>query len=316
MTLFDFSRVAQHSKPQQNRDMSQIRLTLYGVLGASLLATTGSAATIGTQLFADANAPTGTQSDQIVDDVTGLSYQGGVNTDASQSAASASVNIDLQAGTVKFDASATTGTRNTSDRREGSIASLDIDITERFKVTGSGSVTFTAAIDGILATTLLSPSGIGLAQAGADLLATIVDPTGFSVDRAVAFQRTSHQIGFDAFTGGDLGDRRFLDIDEILSVTFDVVDGEFFDLLFSLDAGTSTGSGSGTFATGSSADFLNTATLSFSTSAGVSIAASDSLFLAGSRVDPVSPVPVPASLPLLMAGMGGLVALRNRKTRS
>lgn len=316
MTLFDFSRVAQHSKPQQNLSISQIRLTLYGVLGASLLATTGSAATIGTLLFADANAPTGTQSDQIVENVIGLSYQGDVNTAASQSAAAASVDVDLQAGTVKFDASATTGTRNTSDRREGSAASLDIDITERFEVTGSGSVTFTAAIDGILATTSLSPTSIGLAQAGADLLATIVDPTGFSVDRAVAFQRISHQILTDAFTGGDLGDRRFLDIDERLSVTFDVVDGEFFDLLFSLDARTSTGSGNGTFATGSSADFLNTAKLSFSTSAGVSIAASNSLFLAGSSVDPVSPVPVPASLPLMMAGLGGFVALRKRKTRS
>lgn len=295
------------------------QIFLPALLCAITLAAGASATTITASLFADAGTlfPTAIISDQVNDTVSDTDYQGDAAAAISVSAASASAVVNLAAGTVKFDARASTGSRRFGESREGSISSLDVRLEERFQVTGSGTVSFTAAIDGTLAATFVDPGNVGVrAGTSASLLARIVDPLGLSIDRTVGFDNFASSIDSVAFSNANRGDSRSRIIDDAVAVSFDVADGDFIDLLFSIEAGASTKSGP--FVTASTADFLNTATLSFATSSGVSITPSNSAFLSGTTApDPLAPVPLPAGLPLLLTGLGlgwGLLRSRGSKT--
>lgn len=210
-----------------------------------------------------------------------------------RSNSSAKISVDGATGAVKFGAFAATGINDNRNESVRGTSILNWELNEVFRVTGVGTATFSLAVDGILQETA--------AAGGAE---------GTFVDSKLEVFTSRFNTGEDRFFDNSslYATAEPILIDQTLSVSLDVTDGQNLFVRLSGDARASTALAFEA-PQSSSANFLNTAVLSFVTTGTVSLAASDPAFLAGT---PISPVPVPASLPLLGVGFAALFGLRRR----
>lgn len=273
-------------------------------LGLACGATQGSAASVFSFVDVTVSDPTtetlrdSESGEQLIVDTMLSESTGG-------STASATLDANLETGIIKFGTTATTAAQDLS--ATGGIparASVSIEyfVLETFTADGDGTVTFDMAFDGFL---------------------TRTDTAGV-LDRTTNFvqSNTLARINFyyeDPLTGDFISEfneetlnlseqgETATAIDTVFSASFDVVDGQ----VFSVDIGF--GSISNILSIDSTAlsaetNFLSTAILDITTTDGLEVAASDAAFLSRTNErDGVPAVPLPASAPLLMAGIGVMI---------
>lgn len=244
--------------------------------------------------------------------------------------ASSDASIDPVAGVLKAKSGASTNPSTPAkpeiDGKENrGTTSAILTASELFRVTGSGMVTITMAVDGSLS----KVNGRGFrrydpfASAGIDAGVTISIPSLIEIEgpdnllslsreeivalgRDPSFMRIEEGLygsytEFEMFTKNSEPTEGVF-VDEILTAIVPVLDGDEIRLDWSLR--TDALALNGAWAT---SDFLSTAYLGFTTSPGVSIAPSDPTFLSGSAV---TPVPLPASVFLTLAGLLSLIGFR------
>lgn len=227
------------------------------------------------------------------------------------SGASADIFADPATGEIKLRANAFSVAENRTGPRATSIGSAGFTVFETYSTTGTGSVVFNVAFDGVLDANV---------QGNPFLLNGI--PRVVSND--VTSNLTLRKPGFNnnvidrfgtTLQGGVLGLGRAV-LDETTTQSLVISGGESFDLVYQarVSAGTDLSE------SGASADalagFFNTFTISYQTTGTLQIAASDPAFLAGAGPQ-VTLVPLPGSLPLVLSSLGlgwGLLRRRGSQT--
>ncbi|WP_375230131.1 VPLPA-CTERM sorting domain-containing protein [Roseobacter sp. S98] len=209
--------------------------------------------------------------------------------------------------------------RNVSDgsRAGGNIR---VTLTESFVAQGTGTAQFLFDYDGAFSNDGDDNSRRGYSansRVEAELSATVQDGNRrvTTRDRTGASQTFSGGSGFFTSFSEILDYNNNNLFSELSSISFDLVDGQAFDLSVSFFVGSGAGINEGR----SNADFNSTGYLSFTTSDGLNLLASNRNFLAdavGRPTDPdpddptdVSAVPLPAGGVLLLAGLAGFAAV-------
>lgn len=266
------------------------------------------AATITSNVSTGVSTPTGSGplvSDGGAQTTTGLSVSRSANAAlaGTASAGAASVDIDLSTGVFKFGAYGSSGLPPASIATStvtNSAASWTIE--ETFTATGSGQATFTNIFDGLIAT---SPLGFGksiIAGATFDMALRNLTKQTFVMDSALL------NTAIDGSNN--------ISVDSEMSLTLDADAGDTLELEFRGSAGIFANSRIAEVVTASS-DFTNTAILGLSTTGTLGLTASDPGFLSntGGGGTVVSPVPLPAGMTLMLAGLGafGIAARRRRQ---
>lgn len=224
-----------------------------------------------------------------------------------RSAASAEFFADPETGILK---SVTTAKVTDGSALRASATGIGgITIDETFTASGSGTATFAFAFDG-----LLRAAGVlGSASVLAEMSIFSLPPGGGVARPEVEWSASTgyrDNILRTFINGEQLDDPvEELTVDEEILLSIDVVDTQ--KLEFKLRFQTQASSVEGTSGSGG-ADFGATGYLDFSTTSGLTLSASDPNFLSNAGGS-TAPVPVPASLGFLMAGLGLLGATRLRK---
>lgn len=273
-----------------------------------LAVTPASAATVNYQLGAQVKV--GNNSAVSTDEVSGglvpladNAVQSAAATDSvsfgpGSGSASASYDIDQEAGRFRFG-TRTDITAPSSPVASRASANFDLTLAETFTITGTGNITFRLGIDGMLATNTTRNDG-GEGSRYNALIRLADTSSGFDV------------LGTDrAFANAGVGQTAL--IDELLEFSVNITESK--DYLFNLSLSlTSRVSERGLGNSGSSfADFTNTAFLWFEADDTLTVTAADSRFLSNATGGPVSPVPLPAGMWMLLLGVGGFSIVRRRQ---
>ena len=206
----------------------------------------------------------------------GIGIDTGVEAIAGGSNATSTLDADFESGTISFGSNVVAGgqSRRPSNglffsSNVGTTASWGVR--ETFAVTGDGTVSFAALLEGMLQRSTLAVQGErnSASNVGLRLSVTSKNRRGGNVGSSVD--------AFDTALNNET-ELTFLNINDLLTSQVDVEDRGTVSLLLTGTFGASAFTQTGTAASGA-ADFFNTATLSFSTSDGVSLAASDPSFL-------------------------------------
>lgn len=210
-----------------------------------------------------------------------------------QSTSSAGFDIDQQSGAIKFGATADV---TSPGGFISSTASSGVSFTlnEVLSITGTGDITFRLAVEGSLFSSSTANNG----------------GEGSSFEAGMRF--IDNSSGFDVLGS----DRVFQSapvntasvVDELLEFTVSISESKDYLLILRFSANTRITEGGLGDSGRSSADFFNTAFLSFTADPTLSVAPSDPLFLSGTG--PVPAVPLPAGLWLMLGALGGLGLLR------
>lgn len=213
----------------------------------------------------------------------------------------ASFYANAATGEIKFGANARSAKSefDSSSYQNRAVATSELTLTETFTAIGSGEVTFTAAIDG----TLFDLDGPGNGNSRID--AALGGFARFGRYAEDSFFRTTGLLG----AGSNA-------VDELLSVTVFVPENQPVTLTLDLFAQADAQTNLGHRESAGKANFFNTAKLSFETTDGLQLFASDPTFLSGGEPD-VGPavVPLPASLPLLLGGVGCMTMMRRKRRK-
>ena len=200
--------------------------------------------------------------------------------------------VDPTAGTVKFGTRAEARYDLEDELNNAARGFGDFSLSETFSVSGSGSVTFSVAVDGFLEKSF----GFGGLSASTEGVLRLASANRYNADVIDFFSRT---------LGTTLGGTSI--VDEVLTATIEMFDGETLEFTYSADATTFANANEYRPDVFAESNFLNTARISFFTDDGVSLTPSDPAFLSDVGLDePIGAVPLPAGLPLLLAGLGAL----------
>ena len=209
---------------------------------------------------------------------------------------SGSFDIDQASGEIKFGVSATV-TAPAATTRSTANAGMSVAITELFDIQGTGDITFRLAIDGILT----APIADGFSSAGAGASIRLRDKSGGFGSKVLGFE----SVNFVSTPGLSTI------FDDVLEFTATITKADTYEFRLGLNAGAAARElGQGNSAS-SSADFLNTAFLSFDADDTLTVTASDTRFLGGSTPPPPA-VPLPAGALLLVTGLAVLRRLKRR----
>jgi len=219
----------------------------------------------------------------------------------------AALSADPETGILKSvtGANVDQGSRSTAN----STAISNITIDEEFTAVGSGRATFNFAFDGAL-----RAGGV----LGGSSLSTEMSIFGFTSTGSLLRDEVAYKAstGFrDSVLTTRINDQvvaptAALFIDDAISLSFDLDDGQEFDFKLRFQTfASSVEDVSGTAA----ADFGSTGYLSFTTTSGLSLTASDPNFLSNTGGSSASPVPVPASFGFLVAALGVMGVARRRQ---
>ena len=214
------------------------------------------------------------------------------NSSSGFASASSRLSVDPDAGIVRFGSSAESTYDAGNEWYTSGRALADFSLTETFLVSGDGTVTFSIAIDGFLSKS--AAAFVNSTSAQSVLRLGVVDRFG-------AEERDSFSRELTTAPGATLA------IDELLTASMDLRDGE--TLSFEYRAGLAAFTRANEYETFSAAEanFLNTARISYVTDQGMTLTPSNPTFLSGgSMEEPIGAVPLPAGLPLLLAGLGAL----------
>ena len=212
---------------------------------------------------------------------------------------SAELAVDPAAGLVRFGSRAESTYDAADENNTAGRAFTDFRLSETFLVSGSGLVTFSVAVDGFLsksaAAFVNSTSAFSVLRLGVVERFSVENQDSFSDELTTAAGAT-------------------LAIDEVLTASLEMIDGE--TLTFDFRGGLAAFTRANEFEPSSSAEanFLSTARIAYVTAPGMTLTPSDGSFLSGTTVDePIGAVPLPAGLPLLLAGLGALGLARRRR---
>lgn len=293
-----------------------IKNTTFVIIAAVALGTAAHSATLRTDfsIFArDVNIDSTIEQQTV--DLDGVKSNSATAQDG-RAISSGSYDVDPVTGVIKVGASSTT----TFDVNRGANgrARSRLIISESYTAVGSGTATFNFDFDGGLS--------VGGPDASSNYIATL-ELWGF-LPRLTRVEDDSRAVlGFidDTLTttvnGQSVQATSSLQVNDVISSSLDLTDGQRFNLVLTFQAATGT-SEDGLGGAGVS-DFVNTGYLDFSTTAGLSVVASDTAFLSNATGRPAttspspSSVPVPSSLGFLVAGAVMLPMLRRaRKPRA
>ncbi|MFM2354392.1 MAG: hypothetical protein RLZZ528_128 [Pseudomonadota bacterium] len=270
-------------------------LSVQGIVGLSGIDAQTGLASGGTdnQSIGTNNASSGA-SGAVTANVTG-SYGNGT----------AYASANLSTGQIKASVGGSAGTYYTNILtapvigQELSVVASSV-MSDTFTVSGTGTVRFDLAYDGFWD---LSPQPyLSCCDSFGNPVAGTFSPMWFAFgsltlgsNGVVAGDQFAFSHSTDPLTGAASG---------VLSISATLIDGFTYGISAALDVLMNYASGT--------VDFANTATLSYFASPGVTLTFSDPLFLS---VDPnaPAPVPLPAGVFLLGAGLIALGALRRRK---
>lgn len=263
----------------------------------------------------------GNNGEQINEIENFVILDGDVSRTRSASASDASVmtsfEIGRETGVLKLGASAE---QDTGTRPQSVLTRLEIR--ERFTASGAGSVTFKLDMGGLLSAQTesafaLFEADMRIARYTGPSLGTAVEDDFSATLTMLGTQDTIRQeidgVATDTVVATDDVLSGSLVVNPIFELTYDVFDTSVISLDIFLKTQTGLSNNTGNV----EADFLNTAYLSFETTAGLTLSASDPLFLStanGRPIGSVSPVPLPASIVLLVGGLFGFRFLGCRRS--
>ncbi|MFL4469979.1 VPLPA-CTERM sorting domain-containing protein [Tateyamaria armeniaca] len=206
--------------------------------------------------------------------------------------------VDQAAGSIKFGATADI-TAPASQVLSRATSSMSISLAEDFTITGTGNITFRLGLEGLLSHA--STRNFGGEGSAVNAFMRLVDnSSGFTT------------LGSDRFSQNATFNTSAV-IDELLEFTVNITESKTYLFNLSMDASTAVRERGFGNSGASSADFFNTAFLSFTADPTLTVTTGDPAFLSGTTP---APVPLPAAGWLLLAGLGGLGALRRRKHTS
>ncbi len=282
---------------------------------ATLTFTVETIAFDGRRIFADQmKTDKVSETGQALADFQDISFLSGNGQSHNHVTASATLGIDAAAGAFRFGSATTANPSFEAFPLVFANANVDFQLDEVLTASGSGRAMISVDVDGTV-------EQAGDPRSRSNLVSNTL--TTRNADANVTGSSTFSVADGSFPAGTDL-----ITVDETLSIQLDVVDGEAIALRYS---GRSRAGASADFRFGlrseSTIDFLNTATFRIDTTPGLTLTPSDPVFLSGLLTDGtgdgdgnsdggVAPVPLPAALPLLAAGlalMGGLSRRRSRR---
>jgi len=211
---------------------------------------------------------------------------------AGTSLASSQTSYDVETGELKVAAESTVTETTRSGFRSRAVATAGVSITEDITASGAGTVTAKLAVDGFWSTSEVYDNRFGDAfSLGSSLI----------VSRKISGAIETSEVLLTAADDGLAGVADF-----VVTLMFDVTDGEAFSLRSAL----------GTNVPQGTSNFLNTATLALETTAGLDLNFATSGFLSKAQVTPVDPtpaaVPLPAGAWLMLSGLAGFAFMRRK----
>ncbi len=271
------------------------------IVALSLCAGSANAATI--SYLVEALATTSTNNVSTIDQQTvtepgrtldaPISLQ--LNANTADSSSTTTLSVNGQTGEIKLGTN--DGAKQFAADEADASGEVSVRIRETFTAIGTGMVSFSAAIDGILSQNHDPQGTFNFALFEADLVVSLLG-TGTMTDGLNI--STASQQGGGAVT---------IDVDDVLETTFQVTNGATFAFDLYVRAASNMSTSAANLITEGGANFLNTVKISATAGPGMTLTASDPSFLAGT---PPPQIPLPGGLPLLAGGLGLLILRRNR----
>ena len=233
---------------------------------------------------------------------TGLQMNETLDIGVGGTRATSNVNVNLAAGVMRWSTQATSGAQTSAlNTTSNALARNTFSVSEQLTMTSDGTLNVSALVHGLLSRSDDGDlTGSSALSNGFLSVRKIGTGAGDTAGRAEYSKVLSSNVAED-------GDVLSFAISELLDVTLNVRERSVYEIIFSTDTRSAASTQTANPMWGQ-ADFLNTAFLSIGGTA--TWTASDAAFL--SQMPPMSEVPLPAGLPLLLAGLGALGLLRRR----